>query len=214
MTHYSIEDWADFGRRAVTKKREAVMQRHLDSGCKQCGQAQSMWQAVMEAAQQETTFEPPADVVRIAKSAYALARPEKGAHWLTDVANMVFDSFREPLPAGVRASRSQARQIMYKHGSLAVDIRVQPEPGTDRYSLVGQVLDTESPDRPPKPRTVLLRAGNERVSKTRTNQFGEFHFEVAGAELPSVGIEVGRHMRMFVPLRGGQATKPSRLGEN
>jgi hypothetical protein len=198
MNHYSIEDWADFARRSLGPRRIAAMEKHLARGCKECVQARSMWQSVIELASKESSYAPPDDVVRSAKAAFILARPEKKAHWLSAMAEVVFDSFRAPLLEGVRASRAGDRQMLYQHGNKSVHIRVQHDATGDHYSLVGQVLDTKNPERPVRNVPVRLRTPGEKASRMKTNDFGEFHFEVDA--LDQVGIEIGRQFRVMVPL--------------
>ena len=132
------------------------------------------------------------------------------------MAQMVFDSFRQPLPVGVRSSHAAARQLLYKSGSTTVDIRVEPESGTSRLSLVGQVLDAERPDRSVKDLPVVLRSGQDAQTTSVTNEFGEFQFEIEAEENLLVGIQVGDLCSIFLPLRGlKRATSESTdLGTN
>jgi len=212
MKHYPIEDWADFERGRVSEKTNVAMKNHLATGCKECLKARSMWHTAIELARQEGRYAPPADIVRAAKSSFRLARPEKSSHWLAAMADVVFDSFRQPLAEGVRSSRELARQMLYKYGSTTVHIRVEHEAGGDRYSLVGQILDTKYPEQPVKNVAVRLRTTGEESSKMRTNDFGEFHFEVEA--LDQVGIEIGRQFRVFVPIAGakGISASPPKAG--
>ena len=215
MKHYSIEDWADFERGHAADKKAAAMEQHLADGCRECAKARTMWQAVIQLAQNEGKYAPPNDAVRSVKSAFALARPEKSAHWVTAVAEAVFDSFRAPVLEGVRSTRTGARQMLYQHGNKSVHIRVQHEAGEQKYSLVGQILDVKNPERPVKNVPVRIRTTAEHSSDMRTNNFGEFHFEVDASD--QVGIEIGRQFRFFVPLaesKGLGKAKPNPQHEN
>jgi hypothetical protein len=201
MKHFTIQEWADFERQSLSADQMTSMQGHLETGCKNCLNYLMMWQKVGKIAKNEASCEPPAYLVRNAKGAFELLRPAPGAGWATNLAQMVFDSFRQPRPVGVRSSHAAARQLVYRAGSTTVDIRVEPETGRSRLSLVGQVLDAERPDGSVKALPVILRIGKDDETTTTTNEFGEFHFEVEAAERPLVGIRVGDLCNILVPVQ-------------
>lgn len=60
------------------------------------------------------------------------------------VAQLVHDSGRDPSTAGVRGGYTPARQLLYKAGSVCVDMRVEPELGSNEVVLVGQLMDLEN----------------------------------------------------------------------
>lgn len=216
-THFTTEEWADFERQAVPVQRRKAMNRHLELGCKACRDSWMTWQNVLKIAQNESANEPPAFLVRIAKSSYELVRPLEKASWITQIAELAFDSFRQPLLAGVRSSSGAARQMLYKSGGMTVDIRLEPEAGTSRLSLVGQLLDSEKPDRIPQNVPVFLRAGIGHFASTTTNEFGEFHFEIDSQEKSQIGIEVGDKFQILLPhpgLRGASRGKAKARGMN
>ena len=47
------------------------MENHLKQGCKQCQEAVSVWQRVQESAAAEENYRPPAETLRIVKTAFA-----------------------------------------------------------------------------------------------------------------------------------------------
>lgn len=207
MKHYSTVEWADFERGSITSDQKSAMQIHLESGCKPCSNHLTAWRGVVEIGRKETSCQPPAYVIRNAKGAYQLMRPAPGATWVSNLAQMVFDSFRQPLSVGVRASHSAARQLLYKSGSTTVDIRVESQPGTSRLSLVGQVLDAEMPDRSVKDLPIVLRGDKGTQTTTATNEFGEFHFELEATERLLVALQVGDWCNIFLPLYESRGTR-------
>jgi len=97
------------------------------------------------------------------------------------LAMLVFDSAQQQL-AGVRNSAVAARQLLYKSGTVCIDLHVQPKPGSDEVVVVGQLLDSISPAHGMGGVPVsLMRKGNS-VSSKKTNDFGEFDFGLEGAE--------------------------------
>jgi len=109
------------------------------------------------------------------KSSIPPEAPRRGLPPGAQIAKLVFDSFRQPLPEGIRNVGPRTRQVLYQAGNFAVDVRL--ESGPDRGSLVGQVLDSTRPDRGVADAPVTLFMSGSRVSKTVTNKVGEFMFE-------------------------------------
>ncbi|HKC13865.1 MAG TPA: response regulator transcription factor [Vicinamibacteria bacterium] len=89
-------------------------------------------------------------------------------------AALVFDSFRQPLPAGVRGVGPLARRLVYKAGRYRVMLQLEPAADSDRLSLVGQILDEGFPEKPLQDLAVLVSSGRKTVDRTLTNRFGEF----------------------------------------
>jgi hypothetical protein len=59
------------------------------------------------------------------------------------VARMIFDSFRYPVPTGARGLSSRARQLAYQHHRTIIDLSIEFTEGAGRMALAGQVLDGE-----------------------------------------------------------------------
>jgi hypothetical protein len=175
MKHFSTEEWADFVRGVVVNDRRADMQNHLETGCKQCDSAVSLWKRVHVAAQREAGYEPPEATLRTVKAMYAIhGRPAGRAAF----AELLFDSFRAPLQAGVRSSAADARQLLYGSGDHRIDLRLEPQVDSEKISLVGQLLNSADPARALDAVPVTLLKGRKVVAESATNRFGEFHFDV------------------------------------
>src|SRR5207245_11463182 len=60
---------------------------------------------------------------------------------------LIFDSFLQPLPRGVRNSMDATRQLQYRCGSLRIDIdlRKQSQAVESPVVLMGQILTADSP---------------------------------------------------------------------
>lgn len=92
------------------------------------------------------------------------------------IAKLVFDSFQQPMAAGVRAAvaGSAPRQLLFRAGDVDVDLRI--ESGVDnRISLSGQVLSEAVPFFENTP--VRLESHGVARYRTRTNPVGEFSFD-------------------------------------
>jgi hypothetical protein len=115
---------------------------------------------------------------------------------------LVFDSFREPLPAGVRSQHRVSRQTLYEAGDYAVDLRQEHERGGARVTMVGQVASRKEPGRALAGVAVVLSSGSSVLAKTVSNEFGEFQMEYPPARDLRLDIGAG-------PQHGGTSPKQS-----
>ena len=71
MKHFTTEEWIDFVNQVVSPSALDEMENHLKQGCKLCQEAVSVWQRVQKSAGAEGSYQPPAETLRIVKSAFA-----------------------------------------------------------------------------------------------------------------------------------------------
>lgn len=116
-------------------------------------------------------------------------RPKELLERVARKASLVFDSFRQPLPAGVRVVGPSARRLLYKAGRYRVRLRLEPGADSDRLSLVGQVLDEGFPKKPLHDLAVLVSSGGKTVDRTLTNRFGEFLLQPEPAKDLRLSVE-------------------------
>lgn len=182
MQHYSLEDWADFARNVAGDAKKIAMQSHLETGCKPCTKTHNLWQRVNQTGQREIAFRPPETAVRTVKglgAIHGIAKPRKAS---SNLAELLFDSFRNPLQAGVRSTASSVRQVLYRAGDYRIDMRMEPQTLSERVAVVGQVLNAIDPARQSASSPVILFKGNKIISSSLTNSLGEFHLECDLAE--------------------------------
>jgi hypothetical protein len=80
------------------------------------------------------------------KERFSFQRPKKPREKIAAQAALVFDSFRQPMLAGMRASSGRARrQLLYKAGRYTIKLQVEPGAGEERLSIIGQILDDKTP---------------------------------------------------------------------
>lgn len=131
----------------------------------------------------------------------SLFRPEAVFQNVTQLARPIFDSFRNPLTAGVRASYVRSRQLLYASGSIRVDLWIEPQADSSRIALAGQLLDSARPDRRFDSVPVALRDRKGPVAHATTNEFGEFHFDFDSEPTTiSVEIRIAETQCITVPL--------------
>ena len=145
MEHFSVEKWIDFVNQAVTTNEQQQMDKHLSLGCEPCQETVSLWQRVRSSAAAEGNYQPPESAVRIAKAAYAsagLAVAKKGAK---SKVRLLFDSFLQPVLAGVRSSGTGTRQMLYRADPYQIDVQLELKPGGNRVVVTGQLLNLSNP---------------------------------------------------------------------
>ncbi|MCU1382503.1 MAG: hypothetical protein JWL71_1200 [Acidobacteria bacterium] len=216
MSHFDITDWTDFGRGCAAEVDRAAMQAHLGTGCRRCRALVDMVRRIVATARPGALQEPPPDIVRCAKALSALQRPRSTTGWR--VGRLIFDSFREPLPAGVRAEDRGSRHAVFEAGDFLIDLRLEQEPGV--VTLVGQLTNRVNPGTVLTAAPVLVMARHDVVAHAVYNRFGEFQMDYPPARdlrlclaPPDQRIEVS--LNMFAGsapgkkrVRGSRMKKP------
>lgn len=187
--HYDIAEWSDFVRGLVSAGQREVMRRHLASGCGKCRRVADMLGKVTELAAADSRYEVPEYAVHCARAIFALEQPRQVRILPGLIGRLVFDSFREPLPAGVRSHHHISRQTLFEAGDYSVDVRQEHERGSARVTMVGQVASRKEPGQALAGVPVVLYSGNSVLARTVSTRYGEFHLEYAPAR--DLRLEVG-----------------------
>lgn len=199
MTHFSSQAWIDFVRRVATPQDTDAITQHLAAGCDTCSREKTLWTKVAAFAKTESTYEPPRDIVAMAK---ALVQPKADRKLcIREIAQLVYDSFAAPELVGVRSAAGVgSRQLLYRAGEVMIDVRFEENEGSERFALTGQVFrDSESKvgmTRVP----ISLISGKDELVRTSTNQFGEFYLEHESAKDLHVSLEISMEKDVFIPL--------------
>jgi hypothetical protein len=117
-----------------------------------------------------------------------------------EVAQLVLDSFRTPLPAAVRSSRESGRHFAYRHKNLMIDVLLKAEVESGRVLVMGQVMGLGKGVGKNDGLVVLLKDGVKTIVRTATNQFGEFQLEFESIEDPSLQIRLREGCWAAIPL--------------
>ena len=189
MDHFDISNWTDFARGCAADLDRAAMAAHLASGCRRCRATVDLMQRVVVSTRADLHYEPPADVVRCVKAISALQGPRSSVAARL-VARLVFDSFRNPLPAGMRAEDRVSHHTVHEAGDFFLDLRIEQEQESPFATLVGQLTNRTDPESAMAGAPVLLMARKDVVAHAIYNRFGEFQMDYP----PS------RHLRLCVAL--------------
>lgn len=190
MKHFQLTEWAEFARDMVTEETRAAMELHLATGCRKCGEYAAMFRDFAAIAATDASYELPASALRCADAIYDVQKPEKMFKLPRLLAQLVYDSSQEAVPAGIRTQQQLSHQALYEAGEFRLDLRLEQIRGSAQVSLVGQIENRKDPKRRVGSVPVFLSIGKEVVARTISNQFGEFQ----------LNYQPRTHLRLHLPI--------------
>lgn len=113
---------------------------------------------------------------------------------------LLFDSSAQPLPPGARTSGVSGRQLLYRIGSIYVDMEISKEANSERASVVGQMLDSSRPGHPVVGIPVTLLDRGRNVARALSNDNGEFRLVFERRKDPKLAVAVGRKNPVRLPI--------------
>ena len=91
---------------------------------------------------------------------------------------LIFDSKHQGPIVGIRTISSPFRQLLFKAGDLCIDIQIQSRPGAEEATLMGQLLHCKKAPYVLRDVMVSIFRHGDLLDRQRTNDAGEFCFEV------------------------------------
>lgn len=176
------------------------MRQHLAKGCRKCQKINELWRGVAKSAAQEHLYVPPDYALRSVRGQFGLSRALPWCAGLIETARVVFDSFKRPIPAGVRSAGSAPRQLIYQVGEYFLDVKMERDPGSKKLNLIGQIRDSQDPAKKMADSPVILLRGQDRLGQTTTNDFGEFRLEFDRRDNLWLAIGIHGEAGIVVPL--------------
>jgi hypothetical protein len=199
MRHFSEQPWADFVRRISGPEVSTDIKAHLASGCLRCKTAHDAWSRVQRLATGESSYAPPENLVRLVKLGFASKPAQPSRTWT--LANLVFDSFAQPLMAGVRSGALNVWQVIYEAEGLTVDLRFGRRAQSKAVHLVGQVFDKQEVRALQNNATVELSTEQDQmVATTNVSTLGEFHIEFEAKEHLWLSVKAVGRNPVRIPL--------------
>lgn len=199
MPHFTSIEWVDFVRQTAELDQRRAIQDHLDQGCVSCTKTLNTWRSVVEFAVRESTQQVPASSVHLARASFAVRRIAGLRTGKIEIATLVLDS-AQAVTVGIRGTAATARQLLYKSGSVCIDLHVQPKPGSESVIVVGQLLDSMRPAQAMGNVPVSLLQHGTPVSNKKTNDFGEFDFGFDTPEDVQIAFGFQGQRTLVVPL--------------
>jgi len=191
MKHFELAEWTDFVRGLIEKSARLPLEHHLASGCRKCRHTADLLRKLVIAAHSDSQVQVPDYALRCARAIFLLQQPEKVQILARIPARLLYDSFREPLPAGLRTQQRLSRQYLYQAGDYSLDVRLENERGSPRVALVGQIQNRKQPGKRLGSVPVQLLSGKQVLAQATSNSLGEFQME----------YEPSKHLRLYVPVR-------------
>lgn len=197
--HFSEQRWADFVRGASGLEVTSDIKAHLAEGCLQCKTTNDAWSRVRRIATEESAYAPPENLVRLVKLGFAAKAAEQPLKWT--LGSLVFDSFSQPLPVGVRSGALNVWQVIYEAEGLTVDLCFGRRTPSNAVHLVGQVFDKQEAHALQNETTVELSTEQEHLlATTAVSALGEFHIEFEAKESLWLSVKAAGRNTVRIPL--------------
>lgn len=178
MKHFGSAEWVDFVNGVAEPTHETAMRKHLEEGCQACATQVELLQRVRLVAAREKDYQPPEHAVHIAKAAFSASGWARRATGAKGAIELLFDSFRQPLLAGVRSAGSTPRRMLYAADPLKIDLQLEAQAEGQTVIVTGQLLDLRQPGAVVRDTKVTLSNSQGHRVEATTNEFGEFREEI------------------------------------
>jgi hypothetical protein len=204
MKHIAQETLAEFVRQSLSEAEAESVNGHV-AECRDCSDVAALFREIVRVGAQETAYEPPEGIVRAVKAYFDME--QRRATQPKSAFELLFDSLVQPVVAGARASVASARQLLYRVGTVYVDMRVDSETNSERAALVGQMLDSAHPGHPVAGVPVILMDGRKNIASTVSNNNGEFHMDFVLKSNLRLSVTVGDASPVYLPITGVEDRK-------
>lgn len=138
--HVSEDVWCDFVENRAPAATAKKIQAHLNTGCEKCTQEWESWKRFLGVLDRSRTVVPAASVLQRASALFDTL-PPRPSFLERLVANLVFDSRQNALPALARASTGSGFNLVYT--AKDANIHLWCEYDGLHWQLTGQVLPAE-----------------------------------------------------------------------
>jgi hypothetical protein len=197
--HFSEQSLVDAVRGVNRPELGGDIKSHIASGCSVCKAAHDSWSRVSGFAANEDSYTPPDSLVRLVKLGFASHAAPPAGQWT--IAKLVFDSFAQPLPAGVRSGALRVWQVIYEAEGLTVDLHFGRRNQSKAMHIVGQVFDKGAAQALQVSSTVELSTENEQLlAIAPLTGSGEFYFEFEVKEHLWLSIKSEARNTVRIPI--------------
>jgi hypothetical protein len=201
MRHVTVENLINYMDGQPTDVEKSTLEGHLTT-CAECRQLKQEFQVLTIRLREDSSYEPPSELVQWGVSLFQpVMQPEPAGTLRKMIASLVFDTFDQPMMAGVRRVGAPPRQLLFRAGDVDVDVKIESMEANDRITLVGQVLSSASKffDNTP----VKLESHGIVRYRTRTNVVGEFSFDEVPKDTYHLSVDLPEgQITLFCVHRG------------
>jgi hypothetical protein len=202
MQHLHIEKIINYVHGQSSDIEKSAVETHLLE-CAKCLQHKQEFQDLVASVAEDSSFEPPAALVEWGINLFQpmVQAPNVAPVRRRTIAMLVYDTYDQPLLAGVRRVGVPARQLLFRSGNVDVDVKIESSRPNDRISLMGQVLSNEPKFFPNTP--VNLESHGVVRFRTTTNGVGEFSFDEVPKDTYHLSVDLPeRQIMLFCVHRG------------
>jgi len=200
MQHVNIENIINYIDGKGSELDRSTVEAHL-AACQDCLELKQEFHGLVTALREDSTFEPPAELVQWGVDLFQpVIQPETGGIRKI-IASLIFDTFDQPMLAGVRRVGAPPRQLLFRAGDVDVDVKIESMEANDRITLVGQVLSTATKffDNT----SVKLESHGIVRYRTKTNVVGEFSFDEVPKDTYHLSVDLPEgQITLFCVHRG------------
>jgi len=201
MRHLTVNNLIDYIEGQASAAEKITLEDHL-SNCSECLELKQEFESLITRLREDSAFEPPSELVQWGVDLFQpVVQPKAGGTLRTIVASLVFDTYDQPMLAGVRGVGAPSRQLLFRAGDVDVDVKIESMEANDRITLVGQVLSSTAKffDNTP----VKLESHGIVRYRTRTNIVGEFSFDEVPKDTYHLSVDLPEgQITLFCVHRG------------
>ena len=150
----------------------------------------------------EIRYQPTGEAGSLAGTQFATAAMADGWHEADGSIQVLFDSFSQPAPAGMRSAPMSVRELVCRAEPYQVDIQLEAQAEHNRLVVTGQLLDVSQPDIVGAEVQITLSNLRGSFVQTVTNQFGEFRAELENSGDLQVSFLPSGRKPFVILLRG------------
>jgi len=200
MRHLSAENLMNYMDDKASGTERSTAETHLAS-CGDCAELKVELYNLTLQLREDSLFEPPAQVVQWGMSLFQPVVQQAGGKLRKIIASLVFDTYDQPMLAGVRRVGAPPRQLLFRAGDVDVDVKIESMEANDRITLVGQVLSGAEKFLDNTP--VKLESHGIVRYRTRTNVVGEFTFDEVPKDTYHLSVDLPEgQITLFCVHRG------------
>src|SRR5262245_63579572 len=200
MRHLTAEAIMNYTDGRASDAEKVAFETHVMS-CKDCAELKQEIQSLLVRLTEDATFEPAAELLQWGVHLFQpITQPEPGGLQRI-IASLVFDTFDQPMFAGIRRVGAPPRQLLFRAGGVDVDVKIESMEANDRITLVGQVLSAGAKffDNTP----VKLESHGIVRYRTKTNVVGEFTFDEVPKDTYHLSVDLPEgQITLFCVHRG------------
>jgi hypothetical protein len=199
MRHVTVEGLVNYIDGTGSDEEKSGVEAHLSS-CADCSELKQEFQSLVSHLQSDAANEPPAELVKWGVNLFQPVMRSVGS-LPRFIASLIFDTFDQPMFAGIRRVGAPPRQLLFRAGEVDVDVKIESMEANDRITLVGQVLSgaTKFFDNTP----VKLESHGIVRYRTKTNVVGEFSFDEVPKDTYHLSVDLPEgQITLFCVHRG------------